>query len=767
MNSHIVEWERSERVSRDLAERGVAWLDRFFVPESGLFHVAYSHGEAHVHSEQPNAASALIGLLVMESERLDLMTAEIPNWSQLKLRTNAVWEAILAAPLESALPLRSFGFLPLFSTTYLAELFTQSGAGISSRSFACALRRVLWKLHRLEPGDSHGYLLYRIARVISSIMHQLLAVDDAQRADLARTIGSQMQDIAPIATAAQSAGHDVEVLVREYGVDVDAFDTEYVRPFLAFHSIDTLPLGRALKAVVDAAYHCAVDELSKHANPLERKSDPSSLAFALATLVEIEPQRAGGLLGPSLRACLAATEAGVFPATRPFNADSRGRALFVPSVEIASVLLTIGLHAADAGDFATAESVVTGTDACQRHLESQYNRVSIHDAGETVDLEGWASDRAPATDRVDSWIGAHAIGVLAKRLTLVKRTKRARVLEGYSWTEHARIKDRWDAVVDPDHATTVPLVKRRIIEVINTPVSERKTAPVFLLYGPPGTAKTTLVQALANHLRWDLVKLSPSDFVADSLDHIEMRTRDIFRELMNLDRCIILLDEMDSLLRDRVSLERRGVGGIIEFVIPALLPKLQDLRDYVREHRVAVVFVTNYYEAIDTAVKRAGRMDHHILLLPFSMAGAVEVANGIVSGHKSRFSAGTGDRTRKILEGWPGGGLVYRDVERLVRTVEEASKGDSDDALREIVRRRMEIVPELYDPATRPGAFGEYCAVLKRVVGDLDDYRPIATGTRSEVREELQRVLGAHGKTMSKPWLDTTDRWVEKLKAGQ
>ena len=125
---------------------------------------------------------------------------------------------------------------------------------------------------------------------------------------------------------------------------------------------------------------------------------------------------------------------------------------------------------------------------------------------------------------------------------------------------------------------------------------------MFLLYGPPGASKTSLAQGLAHLKGWDLLTLSPSDFVADSLDRIEQRARAIFLDLLRLDRCVVLMDEMDSLLRDRELLSIRGTGTIIEFVVPALLPKLQELRDYVLRRNMAVFFVSNYYGSCPKSV---------------------------------------------------------------------------------------------------------------------------------------------------------------------
>jgi SpoVK/Ycf46/Vps4 family AAA+-type ATPase len=174
---------------------------------------------------------------------------------------------------------------------------------------------------------------------------------------------------------------------------------------------------------------------------------------------------------------------------------------------------------------------------------------------------------------------------------------------------------------------------------------------------------------LAERQKWDLISLSPSDFVSDSLDRIEFRSRKIFSDLMRVDKCVILMDEMDSLFRDRKIFADKP-GTIIEYVIPALLPKLQDLREYASNRDVAVFYITNYLENIDAAISRGGRMDSRLIVLPYTAQARLKLAERFVVALKAPASAFAA--LKEAFSDMPCN-HVYRDVEALAKL---AASGD-------------------------------------------------------------------------------------------
>ena len=133
----------------------------------------------------------------------------------------------------------------------------------------------------------------------------------------------------------------------------------------------------------------------------------------------------------------------------------------------------------------------------------------------------------------------------------------------------------------------------------------------MVLYGPPGTGKTTIAQAVAKSLGWDFISLSPSDFVQTGVSQVEQRAKRIFEALTEQENCVILLDEIDRLILDRNLKAYDNQDDMFQMMTPSMLPKLKDLRE--KESSIFVI-ATNYFERIERAAVRAGRVDDAFLV---------------------------------------------------------------------------------------------------------------------------------------------------------
>ncbi|MEF3366189.1 ATP-binding protein [Methylocystis sp. 9N] len=134
------------------------------------------------------------------------------------------------------------------------------------------------------------------------------------------------------------------------------------------------------------------------------------------------------------------------------------------------------------------------------------------------------------------------------------------------------------------------------------------------LHGPPGTGKTTLVEALAQTCDVPLVEVTPSDIIVGGEEAVERRARAVFEALRFLTRVVILFDEFDPVLwdRDPESNER----SVFTFLTPGMLPKLKDLRKSAKKRSVAFVLSTNLISRLDDAAIREGRFDEKIGIYP-------------------------------------------------------------------------------------------------------------------------------------------------------
>jgi len=185
---------------------------------------------------------------------------------------------------------------------------------------------------------------------------------------------------------------------------------------------------------------------------------------------------------------------------------------------------------------------------------------------------------------------------------------------------------KWKKLIDSDlppiagAPTTVKrLLETQIIEHIDkigekVPRSDRlKMRTSVLLFGPPGTSKTSLVRGLADRIGWPCVELSPSNFLNEGLEKIYVRADEIFDDLMNLSRTVVLLDEMDALAHQRTTDGPERLDVTREFLTTSMLPKIAKLHD---NRRVLFFMATNHQRNFDEAIKRPGRFDLLVFIGP-------------------------------------------------------------------------------------------------------------------------------------------------------
>lgn len=173
------------------------------------------------------------------------------------------------------------------------------------------------------------------------------------------------------------------------------------------------------------------------------------------------------------------------------------------------------------------------------------------------------------------------------------------------------------------------------------PDPERKKTRAVLLCGPPGTSKTSLIEAVAKQLADDLVEkqlgrylvylvqLSPADFLLDGPNRVEHRAKRIFDYLTQMENVVVLFDEIDRLILDRGGPEYEKQGDVFQFMTPSMLPKLTALRQ--RGSVVRFAIATNYAERIDPAIARKGRIDESFVIAPPNLNARLHVLEDMPS----------------------------------------------------------------------------------------------------------------------------------------
>lgn len=139
---------------------------------------------------------------------------------------------------------------------------------------------------------------------------------------------------------------------------------------------------------------------------------------------------------------------------------------------------------------------------------------------------------------------------------------------------------------------------------------EKNTPRAAIFFGPPGTSKTALAEKIADFLGWPYVAIDPSRLLRKGMDGIQAEANAIFRMLEWTEQAVVLFDEFDELVRERESSDAEPFS---RFLTTAMLPKLASIHK-----RATSVFIlaTNNIVGFDLAIRRLGRFDHVIQVMP-------------------------------------------------------------------------------------------------------------------------------------------------------
>ncbi|MCC3413635.1 MULTISPECIES: ATP-dependent zinc metalloprotease FtsH [unclassified Microcoleus] len=129
-----------------------------------------------------------------------------------------------------------------------------------------------------------------------------------------------------------------------------------------------------------------------------------------------------------------------------------------------------------------------------------------------------------------------------------------------------------------------------------------------LLIGPPGTGKTMLAKAIAGEAAVPFFSISGSEFVEMFVGVGASRVRDLFRKAKENAPCIVFIDEIDAVGRQRGA----GIGGGNDEREQTLNQLLTEMDGFEGNSGVIVIAATNRPDVLDTALLRPGRFDRQV-----------------------------------------------------------------------------------------------------------------------------------------------------------
>ncbi|MFQ6623457.1 hypothetical protein Gotur_004057, partial [Gossypium turneri] len=195
-----------------------------------------------------------------------------------------------------------------------------------------------------------------------------------------------------------------------------------------------------------------------------------------------------------------------------------------------------------------------------------------------------------------------------------------RILKMYTLSTQGYMGMMWDSI-NLEHPATFetlamdPKLKKDVMEDLDRFVKRKgfykKVGKAwkrgYLLYGPPGTGKSSLVAAMANHLKFDVYDLQLVNIMADY---------DLRRLLLSTgNRSILVIEDIDCSIdlpdRRHAPDGRKQPEQHVQLTLSGLLNFIDGLWSSCGDERI-IVFTTNHKDRLDPALLRPGRMDMHI-----------------------------------------------------------------------------------------------------------------------------------------------------------
>jgi len=218
------------------------------------------------------------------------------------------------------------------------------------------------------------------------------------------------------------------------------------------------------------------------------------------------------------------------------------------------------------------------------------------------------------------------------------------------------------------------MLERRLV----MPLSDSDLAEKFgvepprsiVLFGPPGTGKTTFAKAVASRLDWPFVEVFPARLAADQKG-LAGALRDTFTRISDLDNVVVFIDEVEEIAAQRGGEPPTALQGVTNELLK-LIPLFRE-----RPGRLLIV-ATNFIRALDDAFLRHGRFDY---VIPIGLPD--ETARESI--------------WRRYI---PSETVDTVDIAELVTRTEGFSPADIEFAARKAAQRALEAA--VYD--TAPGA---------------------------------------------------------------
>ena len=310
--------------------------------------------------------------------------------------------------------------------------------------------------------------------------------------------------------------------------------------------------------------------------------------------------------------------------------------------------------------------------------------------------------------------------------------------------------------------------KEDLVEVVDFLKSPQKYTKVgaripkgVLLVGPPGTGKTLLAKAVAGEAGVPFFSISGSDFVEMFVGVGASRVRDLFEEGKRHAPCIIFIDEIDAVARQRGT----GMGGGHDEREQTLNQLLVEMDGFGVNEGIIVMAATNRVDILDPAILRPGRFDRKVAVGRPDVKGREEILKVHVKGKPLAEDVDL-HQIARTTPGFSGADLENLMNEAAIHAARNNARFIRMEDIRKSfikvgigTEKKSRLVPELERKITAYHEAGH--AILFHL---LPDVGPVYTVSI------IPTGMGAAGYTMPVPENDnvfeTRGRMIQEIKVG-